>query len=66
MRNGKAYQRKTEKFSVSEENKFGKIVSSCEVVGRHRTEHLVNPSHYVWAIQMIRHTREGDKVSRDL
>jgi len=28
MRNGQAYQRKKEKFSVSEEKKFGKINSS--------------------------------------
>ena len=27
MRNGQAYQQKTEKFSVSEEKKFGKIDS---------------------------------------
>ena len=28
MRNGQAYQRKTEKFSISKEKKFGKIDSS--------------------------------------
>ena len=31
MRNGQAYQQKTEKFSVSEEKKFGKIDSSVVV-----------------------------------
>ena len=30
MRNGQAYQQKTEKFSVSEEKKFGKIDSRME------------------------------------
>ena len=31
MRNGQAYQRKTEKFFVSEEKKFGKIDSRSHV-----------------------------------
>ena len=33
MRNGQAYQQKTEKFSVSEEKKFGKIDSRLRVQG---------------------------------
>ena len=34
MRNGQAYQQKTEKFSVSEEKKFGKIDSRKQVYRR--------------------------------
>ena len=32
IRNGQAYQQKTEKLSVSEEKKFGKIDSRCNFV----------------------------------
>ena len=32
MRNGQAYQQKTEKFSVSKEKKFGKIDSRFQVI----------------------------------
>ena len=35
MRNGQAYQRKTEKFSISEEKKFGKIDSWIKSLAAH-------------------------------
>ena len=42
MRNGQAYQRKTEKFSVSEEKKFGKIDSWC------RDVEAISPGHRIF------------------
>ena len=56
MRNGQAYQRKTEKFFVSKEKKFGKIDSWTDLLKHFKVSSV--PS-YIKKLKYVTKEKEG-------